>query len=186
MISKRLLLVFLFTLSSCVSVHRNFTYNESKICGESKNNLNAKLLFKNTEMHAWTDFEKQELTEFIKRTTCLNYENDVFTDVVLTLSLENQDPSPSLLEVASFIAGALTLFLVVPSYREKAELINLEINQTKNNRKNQYTSSVSYSSTMHILSLPVLLFKEVKYAIDVEKKLVSEVIAKARMDNFYL
>lgn len=186
MISKRLLLVFLFTLSSCVSVHRNFTYNESKICGESKNNLNAKLLFKNTETHAWTDFEKQELTEFMKRATCLNYENDVFTDVVLTLFLENQDPSPSLLEVASFIAGALTLFLVVPSYREKAELINLEINQTKNNRKNQYTSSVSYSSTMHILSLPVLLFKEVKYAIDVEKKLVNEVIAKARMDNFSL
>lgn len=181
-----LILSFLFTLSSCVSVQRPFVYNENWLCNGERHKTNGKLIFKDTDTHVWTDYEKQELTKFVDQNTCLNYGNEGLSDVILTISLENKDPSPSFLETSSFIAGALTLFLIVPSYRKKAESIHLEINEVKNNRKGEYSSTVNYTSIVHILALPVLLFKETKYAIDVEKKVVREVLDKARTDKFKL
>lgn len=173
----------LISIIGCTTPQRELGRISKENCDRS-NVDTATLVFQDTESHPWSEWEKKELSNFLKEYTCADIQKRE-SKANLELIFKKNDTSPSLstFETVTGVVSLLTLFLV-PSNREMAEHLQLEVRDLRDGRVKTFETELQYSKFSHVFALATIPFRDDEF--DFDKKLIFELISKARSENFRL
>lgn len=182
---KILLALNIFFSSSCVTVKNKFEPLENKKC-DADYLLSAEVVFNDNINPDWPEPKKRRFFKFMEENACLSVNNKNAPQLILTFTITDNSPAQSVPKMLLDFTALVTLFTIIPAYRNRIKSIEFEVLDTASGRTKTYNSEVTYSELWHILALPIVPFREYKTSGDVLDKLILDLIRQARDDKFNL